>query len=303
MRKLRCIYAWNAVAALTLGIYLVSGDLCGQDAFLRGDVDHDGDVSPADAVLLARALAARSALPCLDAADLTDNGLFQLGDLGLLVEYLVRGEPEPKAPFPSPGFDPTEDGLPCSQGEASVPQPDEATRYELSALPPGAGATGFKLRVSLESSRPLFGGRLVLSLAQSVRGLWKVLDRKPSLELQSVMEEDSVVDAHAGSDGKLRVLWLLSRSRFEKELAPRSSRPILDVVVCTGTTQPGEYPLEPEAPSEVVTRTGERWLVGATGASATVSAAGPECPERWPDASWARAYVYAADVRDRKSVV
>ena len=84
------MYALHAVAALILGISLVSGDLCGQDAFLRGDVDMTA-AGPVEritdpAAILAKAMEMedqsakdynQSALDCGARADAASKQIFE----------------------------------------------------------------------------------------------------------------------------------------------------------------------------------------------------------------------------------
>src|SRR5437870_5260364 len=75
------------------------------EPFLRGDVDRDGRLGMTDVVRILRAVIDRRALPCPDAADFSDNGLVQLGDAALLLEYLLKGSPDPKPPAVGAGAD------------------------------------------------------------------------------------------------------------------------------------------------------------------------------------------------------
>jgi hypothetical protein len=92
-----------AFVALFLTLGASASASSAEVAFLRGDVDRDGELTLADAVLLARAVALREDVPCADAADFTDNGRVELGDAGLLLEHLLKGRPEPGARGAVPG--------------------------------------------------------------------------------------------------------------------------------------------------------------------------------------------------------
>ena len=52
-------------------------------------------------------------IQCADAADTNDDGAVDISDAIYSFSYLFWGGPEPSAPFPSPGFDPTGDVLLC----------------------------------------------------------------------------------------------------------------------------------------------------------------------------------------------
>ena len=83
-------------------------------AFVRGDVDGNGEVRWNDLLLLARHLVSGVAVPCADAADLDDGGNVNAVDLLSFVVYLFSGLSPPTAPFPDCGLDPTfGEGLAC----------------------------------------------------------------------------------------------------------------------------------------------------------------------------------------------
>lgn len=80
--------------------------------FLRGDVTCDGLVNIADVALIAAYVAGSGSAPViLDSADIDDNGAVHIGDAVQLASWLFDGGTPPAEPFPSPGTDPTPDGL------------------------------------------------------------------------------------------------------------------------------------------------------------------------------------------------
>ena len=80
--------------------------------FLRGDVTCDGLVNIADVALIAAYVAGSGPAPViLDSADVDDNGAVHIGDAVVLATWLFDGGVPPAAPFPTPGTDPTPDGL------------------------------------------------------------------------------------------------------------------------------------------------------------------------------------------------
>jgi len=80
--------------------------------FLRGDVTCDGLVNIADVALIAAYVAGSGSAPViLDSADIDDNGAVHIGDAVQLASWLFDGGAPPAEPFPSPGTDPTPDGL------------------------------------------------------------------------------------------------------------------------------------------------------------------------------------------------
>ncbi|MGQ9591419.1 MAG: dockerin type I repeat-containing protein [Planctomycetota bacterium] len=87
----------------------------GESVFLRGDANRDRRANVVDVVAILRWLfgSADGTLPCLDAADVNDDGRVSLTDAAVLATYLFRRGPAPVLPFPTPGRDDTEDALGC----------------------------------------------------------------------------------------------------------------------------------------------------------------------------------------------
>ena len=81
--------------------------------FIRGDARVDGYLSILDAMVVLFHLFRGQPLPCPDAADVNDDGLLQIDDVMALLGYLFLNGQAPQPPFPTPGRDPTEDGLDC----------------------------------------------------------------------------------------------------------------------------------------------------------------------------------------------
>ncbi|MEE2883116.1 MAG: FG-GAP-like repeat-containing protein [Planctomycetota bacterium] len=83
--------------------------------FLRGDVNGDGSLDVTDGSLLQLWLTGGGTTPpCLDAADVNDDGMVNLSDPIDLFEFLYQGSNPPPAPYPAVGTDPTADGLNCN---------------------------------------------------------------------------------------------------------------------------------------------------------------------------------------------
>ena len=82
--------------------------------FIRGDCNSDGAVLINDAIFVLNYLFAGGTIPtCFSGCDTNDSGVLNIVDGINLLNYLfVSGSPPP-APFPTPGSDPTPDGLPC----------------------------------------------------------------------------------------------------------------------------------------------------------------------------------------------
>jgi hypothetical protein len=87
--------------------------------FQRGDVDGDGRIGIADAVIVLNNSflqgTSGDGLHCAKAVDCDDDGSVTLGDVVLLLEYLFLGGRAPRPPFPACGVDPTDDVLSCMQ--------------------------------------------------------------------------------------------------------------------------------------------------------------------------------------------
>ena len=89
-----------------------------QPRFLRGDVDADGVRSITDAVVTLQFRFLGGASDCLSAADANHDGEVDVSDpIRLLFHLFLAGWPLPP-PGPTPGTDPTPDGLPCSRVES-----------------------------------------------------------------------------------------------------------------------------------------------------------------------------------------
>ena len=94
-----------------------------QCAFIRGDVDNNGEVNPADATAILNFLNLGIPIPCLDAADSNDDGVINVVDATFLLNSLLIGA----VPIPAPGphvcgFDPTADTLGCAQYTCIPPE-------------------------------------------------------------------------------------------------------------------------------------------------------------------------------------
>jgi hypothetical protein len=283
---------FNLIAAAAS--WLLAEPSAASASFLRGDVDADGVVTLADAVLVFQAVVAHAELPCPDAADFSDNGLVQLGDAGLIAEF-VLGSGAPPSPFPEAGADPTEDGLSCAELPPQQIEEDPASHYSLAILPPLGGQPGFRLRVSLESSAPLLGGSFVVDLPEGWGTEAKVLEARPGLELAAKLRQDGIVAAEIGADDKLRCVWLLTRSEFGATLAPGASRPLLDLMICPGAALAGEYHVEVASGADIVTEEAHRKVVQGSGTNLTLKADGAECPEVEESVATVRAYHYLSD--------
>ena len=55
------------------------------------------------------------AADCEDAADANDDGVVDVSDGIFILDFLFNGGRAPPPPYPSPGLDPSEDGLLCGR--------------------------------------------------------------------------------------------------------------------------------------------------------------------------------------------
>jgi hypothetical protein len=83
----------------------------GEQQFIRGDLLEDGVLNSAD---LNRCLNGPP-FSCDDAADVNDDGVWNILDCDYLTAYLFGGGPPPPPPGPNCGVDPTADGLGCAE--------------------------------------------------------------------------------------------------------------------------------------------------------------------------------------------
>jgi hypothetical protein len=95
---------------LLLGFWFEGGG-SGEQQFIRGDVNADGVVNEDDVDFCSQG----GPFPCLDAADVNDDGYWDITDCTYLHGYLYSSGPPPSAPFPNCGPDPTQDGLGCDE--------------------------------------------------------------------------------------------------------------------------------------------------------------------------------------------
>jgi len=83
-------------------------------AFIRGDVNLDGELSLTDVVTLLSNLFLGSTftIRCPDSADMNDDGAMDISDAVAILGFLFLGHAPPEPPYPFPGTDATDDGLP-----------------------------------------------------------------------------------------------------------------------------------------------------------------------------------------------
>jgi len=275
-----------------------SASALAQSPFIRGDVDGDGALTLGDLSLVGHAMLSRELPPCADAADVSDNGRVQLGDYAILLEYLIRGEPQPAAPFLAAGVDPTEDDLPCEERDPPPP-PELGGVYRVTPTALGAGRV--RLRVDLENAVPVRGGRLVLAFPAAWAVDGRVLEAEPGLELTLALAEDGIIASEVDADGIFRCVWLLTRGG-ETEVAAipsGTSRHLLDVTLCTGSAPAGQYSMAPltEMPGELLGEGGELLTAEPQVPVATIDTteASSACPQPQSDQSRVRAYVWLGD--------
>jgi hypothetical protein len=149
------------VAVAVLGVALLSGsNLQAQCTFVRGDVTgtepgEEPVVDLNDGVdILAFLFIGRSVPNCTDAADVNDNGLVEITDYTYLVNYKFAGGPEPPAPFPTAGVDPT-------PGVTVPGDRDARFTYKLGTNAGVPNNTGIAIPVTLSNTEPITGLTMV----------------------------------------------------------------------------------------------------------------------------------------------
>jgi len=90
-----------------------TGISAGGALFIRGDANRDAHIDISDAVHILTYLFGNGILTCLDAADVNDDGKVNIADPIALLAHLFAGSAPPPPPWPTPGVDPTDDGLDC----------------------------------------------------------------------------------------------------------------------------------------------------------------------------------------------
>ena len=100
----------------------------GTPVFIRGDCNFDIQIDISDAAVMMVHQFEAFPVPCRDACDSNDDGVLNLADVVLLLNYLFDGGAPPASPSPSPipvqsdlGVDPTPDNLDCTGGSGSCP--------------------------------------------------------------------------------------------------------------------------------------------------------------------------------------
>jgi hypothetical protein len=128
LQRLRC-----ARLAALCAAWLLSASGAKAAEFVRGDVDSSGRLDLHDSALIASYLDRQVELPCLDAADVDDDGAITPDDIARLVAHLAGGS-SPAAPFPALGADATPDVLDCSDATPIEPidGSDVVLEYEFS---------------------------------------------------------------------------------------------------------------------------------------------------------------------------
>lgn len=107
---------------LLAGFGILSSPRAAAEAFRRGDVNGDGIHNITDPIASLSWLFLGTTPPgCEDAADADDDGHLGLTDAIYLLNYLFQGGPEPPAPYPDPGADPTPDTYACLPCGSALP--------------------------------------------------------------------------------------------------------------------------------------------------------------------------------------
>ncbi len=117
------------VVALCIAVVPLADRLDAGRAFVRGDADGDGVLQVSDPIALLNYLFLGAGdLSCHDAGDADDGGSENLSDAVTLLSFLFLGGPEPAAPFPGCGPDPTDDAIDCREYPPCEIEPDQYDR-------------------------------------------------------------------------------------------------------------------------------------------------------------------------------
>ena len=135
------------------GCTFVRGDLTGTDPGGDPVVDLNDGVN-----ILAFLYLGRSVPGCVSAADVNDNGLVELSDYAYLVNFLFNGGPQPPAPYPTAGTDPT----------PGISVPDARDPRFVFKIGSGAGVpsnTGIAIPITMSNEVEITGLSMVLKFS------------------------------------------------------------------------------------------------------------------------------------------
>jgi len=285
---------WTRVVVFLLGFCGPRWPMFGQAPFVRGDVDGDAEVTLADALTLLRSLSQRTTLPCQDAADFDDDGTVSIADYGFLVDHIIGARPRPANPFPEPAGDPTDDLLQCTE---TVPSSvEEGAAYSATAIQIGDGV---RLRISLENRLPAVGGRLQLKLPQGWDPQSTVAEVRSLLDLATVLGEDHILTAEVRPDGNLTILWVVRLPPLEPAYPAGGMRPLVDVVLCPGTTPAGEFEFAGQGEGEIVGEDLRLSTASVQNFKVAINSPGEACDIAFPNRLTARSYFWLGDAEAR----
>ncbi len=150
------------------------GPVRGDDLFLRGDVNTDGQISISDSLMMRRWLFNGDRAPtCHDSADFDDVGHLDISDQIGILRFAFLGGPAPPAPFPAAGPDPTSDEYACER--YVVVQPEETNDVLRIGDVSGSPGENVKIPVILSNSRELEAFQVVLAYDPAVITIPEVL--------------------------------------------------------------------------------------------------------------------------------
>ena len=99
--------------------------------FIRGDMNNDYMVDMSDAISILEFVRGSSIPACMDAADANDDGVVNSKDAQYILDYMFSGGKYLPEPFPSEGFDLTQDNLGCNVYTPAPMTRRDPTRNEL----------------------------------------------------------------------------------------------------------------------------------------------------------------------------
>ena len=140
-RRVFVTSARSAVAAFSVVLAVtIPATARAQAAFVRGDVNADGQLDVSDPVFLLRYLFQGGLRPtCADAGDADDDGRLSVSDSVQVLAYLFRGGEPPPPPNETCGRDPTDDALGCESHAACVTERRVASLTAFTLTPSDRG--------------------------------------------------------------------------------------------------------------------------------------------------------------------
>jgi hypothetical protein len=209
LRVLGVLCGVCGICSLAIPRPVLAGGDC---VFVRGELNNLNGrnvVDFNDAVdILAYLFLGVSVPPCLDAADVNDNGIVELSDYTYLVNFLANGGPPPPAPFPDPGVDPT-------PGVISVPaERDSRFRFSIGSGMGVPSNTGIHIPVRMSNEVGVTGLQVVLEYNTRDAECPDLLIQEIRTEEQTLLSGESADYIIAEFDNRAGMAYIASLKDF-----------------------------------------------------------------------------------------